>query len=40
MGRNIFQAEDPAAMAQAVGKVVHEGFSAQDAYTFYLDTKA
>jgi putative autoinducer-2 (AI-2) aldolase len=39
MGRNIFQAEDPQAMAQAVGKVVHAGFTAEDAYTFYLDTK-
>ena len=25
MGRNIFQSESPAAMIQAVGKVVHEG---------------
>jgi putative autoinducer-2 (AI-2) aldolase len=39
MGRNIFQAEDPAAMAQAVGQVVHHGLTAQDAYAFYLDTK-
>ncbi|MDR1808249.1 MAG: 3-hydroxy-5-phosphonooxypentane-2,4-dione thiolase [Propionibacteriaceae bacterium] len=40
MGRNIFQAEDPAAMAQAVGQVVHHGFTATEAFTFYQDTKA
>ena len=39
MGRNIFQAGDPLAMAQAVGKVVHEDFKAAEAYEFYLDTK-
>lgn len=39
MGRNIFQAQDPVAMCQAVGKVVHERYSDQQAYEFYLDTK-
>jgi len=39
MGRNIFQAEDPKAMAQAVAKIVHEGFTDKEAYEFYLDTK-
>ncbi|MDR1513818.1 MAG: 3-hydroxy-5-phosphonooxypentane-2,4-dione thiolase [Propionibacteriaceae bacterium] len=39
MGRNIFQADDPGAMAQAVGKVVHAGFDARRAHEFYLDTK-
>ncbi len=39
MGRNIFQAENPAAMCQAVGKVVHEGFSDRDAFAFYQDIK-
>jgi putative autoinducer-2 (AI-2) aldolase len=39
MGRNIFQAEDPVAMAQAVGKVVHSGLTDKQAYEFYLDTK-
>jgi putative autoinducer-2 (AI-2) aldolase len=40
MGRNIFQAGDPAAMAQAVGKVVHEGYTDARAYEFYSDIKA
>ena len=35
MGRNIFQAEDPIAMINAVRKVVHEGMSPEDAYDFY-----
>lgn len=39
MGRNIFQSQDPAAMAQAVGMVVHKGATAKEAYEFYLDTK-
>ncbi len=39
MGRNIFQAKNPKAMCQAIGKVVHEAFSAKEAYEFYLDTK-
>lgn len=39
MGRNIFQAEHPSAMAQAIGKVVHSNFSAAQAYEFYCDQK-
>jgi len=39
MGRNIFQAENPQAMAQAIGKVVHEGLNGQQAYEFYQDIK-
>ena len=39
MGRNIFQAEDPLAMAEAVAKVVHEDFKAAEAYEYYLDRK-
>lgn len=39
MGRNIFQAQSPKAMCQAVGKVVHKAFTAERAYEFYLDTK-
>jgi len=39
MGRNIFQAEDPPAMVQAIGKVVHEDYTAKRAYEFYLDIK-
>ncbi|MDR1833924.1 MAG: 3-hydroxy-5-phosphonooxypentane-2,4-dione thiolase [Propionibacteriaceae bacterium] len=40
MGRNIFQAEDPPAMAQAVGKVVHEQYTDKEAFAFYQDAKA
>jgi 3-hydroxy-5-phosphonooxypentane-2,4-dione thiolase len=35
MGRNIFQAENPLAMIQAVRKVVHEGYNVKEAYEFY-----
>ncbi len=35
MGRNIFQSESPAAMIQAVRKVVHEGMKPQEAVAFY-----
>lgn len=37
MGRNIFQSEHPTAMAQAVSKVVHDGFTDKMAYAFYQD---
>ena len=37
MGRNIFQAESPEAMCQAVAKIVHEGFGATEAHAFYLE---
>ena len=39
MGRNIFQSDAPAAMIQAVGKVVHELMSPKQAYDFYLTLK-
>ncbi|WP_461205665.1 3-hydroxy-5-phosphonooxypentane-2,4-dione thiolase [Clostridium sp. DL1XJH146] len=39
MGRNVFQADNPIAMIQAIKKVVHEGSSAEEAYAFYLDIK-
>lgn len=39
MGRNIFQAENPSAMAKAVAKVVHENYTDKQAYEFYLDIK-
>jgi 3-hydroxy-5-phosphonooxypentane-2,4-dione thiolase len=39
MGRNIFQADNPKAMARAIGQIVHEGLTGQQAYQFYLDTK-
>ena len=39
MGRNIFQSDCPAGMAQAIGKVVHEGFTPQQAYEVYQEVK-
>lgn len=39
MGRNIFQADYPTAMIQAVGKVVHEKMKPQQAYEFYQTLK-
>jgi putative autoinducer-2 (AI-2) aldolase len=39
MGRNIFQAENPAAMIQAVRKVVHEGVKPYEAYQYYQTLK-
>lgn len=40
MGRNIFQAEAPAAMIQAVRKVVHESVVPKEAFEFYLTMKS
>ena len=37
MGRNIFQSETPAAMIQAVRKIVHEKHTDKQAYEFYLN---
>jgi putative autoinducer-2 (AI-2) aldolase len=39
MGRNIFQAESPKAMVQAIAKVVHEEYTDKQAYDFYLTLK-
>jgi 3-hydroxy-5-phosphonooxypentane-2,4-dione thiolase len=39
MGRNIFQAEDPIAMIQAVRSVVHDGETPEKAYKFYQTLK-
>jgi putative autoinducer-2 (AI-2) aldolase len=39
MGRNIFQADDPVAMIQAVARVVHEGETVEKAYQMYQDLK-
>ncbi len=39
MGRNIFQSDSPVGMAQAIGKVVHEGYTAQQAYEVYEAVK-
>jgi 3-hydroxy-5-phosphonooxypentane-2,4-dione thiolase len=40
MGRNIFQSESPAAMLQAVRKVVHEQMKPEHAYKYYLSVKS
>ena len=37
MGRNIFQSLNPIAMADSIGKIVHERFTDKEAYEFYLD---
>jgi putative autoinducer-2 (AI-2) aldolase len=37
MGRNIFQAEYPSAMVQAIGKIVHHNFTVNEAYQLYQD---
>lgn len=37
MGRNIFQAENPVAMIQAIKKIVHEGKTDKEAYEFYKE---
>jgi putative autoinducer-2 (AI-2) aldolase len=39
MGRNIFQSDAPAAMIQAVGKIVHEMMKPEHAYDFYQTLK-
>jgi putative autoinducer-2 (AI-2) aldolase len=39
MGRNIFQSEDPIAMIQAVGAVVHENKTPQEAFELYNTLK-
>lgn len=39
MGRNVFQAENPKAMARAIYKVIHENLTGKQAYEFYCDNK-
>ena len=39
MGRNIFQSDCPAGMAQAIGKVVHEGYTPKEAFEVYESVK-
>ncbi len=39
MGRNIFQAENPKAMAHAISMIVHEGASVAEAYNYYMEEK-
>ena len=40
MGRNIFQSENPEAMIQAVGAVVHRGMKPAEAFELYRDLSA
>ncbi|MBN2242365.1 MAG: 3-hydroxy-5-phosphonooxypentane-2,4-dione thiolase [Acidobacteria bacterium] len=40
MGRNIFQSDAPAAMIQAVRKVVHEGVKPDEAFEIYRELKS
>ena len=40
MGRNIFQSAAPAAMIQAVRKVVHENAKPKEAYEVYRELEA
>ena len=35
MGRNVFQAEHPVAMIQAIRAVVHDGRTPKDAFDLY-----
>lgn len=35
MGRNIFQSTHPVEMAEAIGKIVHEGFTDKEAFEFF-----
>ena len=39
MGRNIFAADDPVAMAQAVGAVIHNNAKPEQAFELYNDLK-
>jgi putative autoinducer-2 (AI-2) aldolase len=39
MGRNIFQSEDPVAMMQAVGTIVHRNATVNEAYELFLELK-
>jgi putative autoinducer-2 (AI-2) aldolase len=40
MGRNIFQSLSPTAMVKSIRKVVHEGFTDTEAYSFFIEEKA
>jgi putative autoinducer-2 (AI-2) aldolase len=37
MGRNIWQSDNPVAMIKAVRAIVHENFTAAQAYDLYLN---
>ncbi len=38
MGRNIFQSANAEAMAEAIGKIVHEHFTDKEAWDYFRDT--
>jgi putative autoinducer-2 (AI-2) aldolase len=40
MGRNIFQSDDPVAMIQAIGSVVHDNLTPKRAFELYSDIEA
>ena len=40
MGRNVFQAEHPVAMIQAVRGVVHDNLTPKQALELYVDLKS
>jgi len=37
MGRNIFQSQHPVAMADAIGKIVHNKYTDKEALEFFND---
>lgn len=39
MGRNIFQAESPKAMARCISKIVHNNYTDEEAYELYVQLK-
>jgi len=39
MGRNVFQSDDPAAIIQAIGAVVHKGMKPAEAFQMFNDLK-
>ncbi len=39
MGRNIFQAENPKAMAHAIRMIVHDNATVDEAYNYYMEEK-
>ncbi len=40
MGRNVFQSDDPVAMIQAVGGVVHDGLTSEEGFEKFNDLKS
>jgi len=37
MGRNIFQSQNPNAMAKSIAKIVHEKYTDKEAFEYYTD---